>query len=626
MDFTSIKKQLNYEVKNGNYSSSVGLVRLLLTNSSEHELPGLYYYLYKLISPEITNHDLKNIKIAFITSFVTRPIESYLTIEGFLSGYNIQTYLAHFYNYQKEIIDKESDLNHFSPDVVVIFLRSEDLLKNISITNYNEIDNDCTKVYNHIKGIISSIAENNSNKCFFILHSINYPIHSVREISKGQFGGKIKQAIDNLNSNLQKINNPERPLYYFDQNYFSYLYGYKNIYNETSNLVSQNPFNQTTYMYLAKEYIRYVFMHSGESLKCIAIDADDTLWGGTISEDGINNIQIGNYYPGNVYVEFQKYLLEFYNRGIILILLSKNDIDDIMNVLENNQNMILKKEHFTLIKANWNKKGINLKVAVEELNIGIDSVLFIDNDIHERNEMRSICPNVKILELPSSFEKYKQALMDSIISEKNEIAPEDLKRNELYYRKKQRKIHEEKFTSLKEYYSSLNMKCNVSKVEPLNLGRVHDLLQRTNQFNLTTKRYSLSDLKKLSNDPNINLYYYTYADIYGDDGVIGLIFIKKDIKNKIWEIDTFLMSCRVIGKTIEDAIINHFLLKAQKYNINFLVGTYIPTPKNKQISNLYEKYGFTKVKINNNTQLYKWEIPVSNRPNIECEWITITEI
>lgn len=621
MDSTLIKKQLNFEIKSGNYSSSTGLISYLLTNTSERELSGLYYYLFKLVSSEIYRYNLEKVKIAFITSFVSRTIESYITIEGFISGYNIETFFAHFYNYKKEIIDKDSSFYKFDPDYIVIFLRSEDLLKDISITNYNE------EIYNHIKTLILHLENNTKKKSVVILHSINYPINSVREISLGQFGNKIKKFTDEINNKLLDLKGENIQIYYFDQNYFLFLYGYKKIFNETTHLVSQNPFNQNTYLSLAKEYIRYLFMHSGKFLKCIAVDGDDTLWGGTISEDGVNNIQIGNYYPGNVYVEFQKYIFELYNKGIILILLSKNDIEDIINVLENNENMVLKKHHFSIIKANWNRKSINLKAAIEELNLGMDSVLFIDNSPHERNEMRRCFPEVKTLELPSSFEKYKETLMDYIILEKNEISIEDLKRNELYHRKKQRKIHEEKFTSIQDYYISLNIKCCIGKVQASNLGRVYDLLHRTNQFNLTTKRYSIPELEKHINNPNIDLYYYTYADIYGDDGIIGLIFINKNSANKVWEIDTFLMSCRVIGKTIEDAIINHFILKARKCNANFLVGLYSPTNKNEQVSDLYKKYGFEEIQeYKNITQLNKWSIDVSNNPIIECEWITINEI
>jgi len=627
MDATLLKKQLNYEISSGNYSSSIGLINNLLTNSSKHELPGLYYYLFKLLSPNIHKFNLETIKLAFVTSFVSKSIESYITVDGFVSGYNIETLFAHFYNYEKEIIDKNSDFYKFNPDIIVLLIRTEELLKDISVTNYNEIENNTNEIYDHVEALIHHLENNTQKKCILIVHSFNYPIYSVREISLGQLGNKIKREIDELNNKLLNLNSNKIIIYHFDHNYFLFLYGYKNIFNEISNLVSQNPYNQNAYMYLSKEYIRYLFMHSGKSIKCIAIDADDTLWGGTISEDGINNIQLGNYYPGNVFVEFQKCILELYNKGIILILLSKNDIEDVENVFDNNQNMILKKHHFAVIKANWSHKAINLQEAVEELNIGIDSVLFIDNNPHERDEMRRIHPEVKIIELPVSFEKYKEALMEYIISEKNEIVNEDLKRNDLYYRKKQRKIHKEKFASIQDYYRSLNIKCCIGKIDPSCLGRAHDLLQRTNQFNLTTKRYTVHDLERLVSNPDADLYYYTYADIYGDDGIIGLIFINKNSISSIWEIDTFLMSCRVIGKTIEDAIINHFILKAREYNIKYLVGVYIPTNKNGQVSELYKKYGFEEIHENNSSSIvYKWSIDVFKSSQIECNWITINEI
>ena len=626
MDFVSIKQQLNYELHNGNYSSSVGLISLLLINTPKHELPGLYYYLSKLILLVIDNYNLEKKNIAFITSFVSRSIENYLIVEGFLLGYDINFFSSHFYNYQTDIINPKSELYRFNPDIVVLFLRSEELLKDISILNYNDIECSVEKTFNYIQGIIDHLSEKIKKDSFIILHSLNYPRYSVREISLGELGCKIRKTIDGLNTRLQTVDTKNIPIYYFDQNFFLFLYGYTNTENEISNLVSQNPFEQLTYMHLTKEYMRYLCMHTNKMIKCLAVDADDTLWGGSISEDGIDNIKLGNYYPGNVYIEFQKYILELYNKGVILILLSKNDANDIDNVLDRNQNMILKKEHFASIKANWNKKSINLKSAAEELNIGLDSILFIDNSIHERNEMRNLLPSVKVLELPSSFEKYKDTLCDYIISEKNKIEIEDLKRNELYQRRKLRKNHEEKFHSLTEYYSSLNMKCCIGKVQTSNLGRAHDLLQRTNQFNLTTKRYSNLELQNLLKDPSIDLYYYTYEDIYGDDGIIGLIFINKDKQNKTWEIDTFLMSCRVLGKTIEDGIISHFIHKANEHKINYLTGKYIPTSKNSQIKDLYKKYGFEVIFDDKNSGVTKWRINVSTKNNIKCEWITIKEI
>ncbi|MDD5128649.1 MAG: SAM-dependent methyltransferase [Candidatus Omnitrophica bacterium] len=325
-------------------------------------------------------------------------------------------------------------------------------------------------------------------------------------------------------------------------------------------------------------------------LKCLILDCDGVLWGGVVGEDGISNIRLSQDY-----IDFQRAVKVLKEKGIILAINSKNNLNDIEEVLRGNPDMVLKRDDFTVIKANWHDKATNLKEIANELNIGSDTIVFIDDSPYERELIRSLCPEVQVPNLPDGPKQYTVFIRRLELAIKNSITEEDRRRADLYSFQKQREELKQKTTSLEEYYRSLNMEARIRQGEENQpyIDRISQLTQRTNQFNLTTTRYSEEQVSVFLKDPKYKVFTLELADRFGNDGIIGLMILYKVAD--AWVIDTFCLSCRALGRTIEQAFMSYVIRSLKNGETKILRGYYIRTNKNQLVMNVYKKFGFVKV-------------------------------
>ena len=337
--------------------------------------------------------------------------------------------------------------------------------------------------------------------------------------------------------------------------------------------------------------LSYVKAFLGKSKKCIVLDLDNTLWGGVVGEDGLDGIKLGSTPPGNAFVEFQKRLLALHQRGIILAINSKNNFDDAMHVIKNHPSMILREDHFASIKINWIDKVSNLKEIATELNIGLDSMVFFDDDPINREFVKMNIPQVHTVDIDDDPAMYAQILMQLNEFDLLQITEDDSKRGSMYLEEKNRKNLMES-TTLDDFLKQLEIKTKIKKVDQFSLPRISQLSLKTNQFNLTTKRYQEEDILKFSQDEKILVYGAEVKDKFGDNGITGVYIIKKH-NNEEWFIDTFLLSCRVIGRRIEDALMANILKQAKQEGVKRVKAQFIPTQKNHPASNFLPSYGFT---------------------------------
>ena len=324
--------------------------------------------------------------------------------------------------------------------------------------------------------------------------------------------------------------------------------------------------------------------------KCLVLDLDNTLWGGVLGEDGIDGIKIGGDYPGKAFVYFQQALLELSKNGVILTICSKNNEKDVFELWEKNPFLVLRKEHFAAWRINWQDKATNIKELAEELNIGLDSFVFVDDNPTERELIRQMLPMVSVPEFPCQpyeLPVFFESLVENYFKV-YAITDEDRSKTEQYKANAQRVNLQKSFADFDDFLVSLDIHLTIEEANEHNIPRIAQMTQKTNQFNLTTKRYTDADIKAMVQQ-GCKVYCLGVADKFGDSGITGCMIVAGN------EIDTFLLSCRILGKGIEFAFMKQVLQSLKEEGLIELKAKYIPTAKNAQVADFYDRCGFVRV-------------------------------
>ena len=349
---------------------------------------------------------------------------------------------------------------------------------------------------------------------------------------------------------------------------------------------------------------------SGQRKKCLILDLDNTLWGGVLGEDGIEGIKIGGDYPGNAFLYFQEGIIELGRRGIILAVCSKNNEADVIEVWRKNPFIKLTDRHIAAYRINWDNKADNIRAIAKELNIGLDSMVFVDDNPTERELIRQQLPMVAVPEFPKrpyGLMNLFQELVDNYFRA-YELTSEDLAKTEQYKANAQRSAAQHQFADLNDFIRSLEIEIDIISADKFNISRIAQMTQKTNQFNLTTHRYTEADIATFVERGDM-IYCISVRDKFGDNGITGAIIINREGNKAI--IDTLLLSCRILGKGIETAFVKTILNVIHSKGIASIEAKYIPTAKNGQVSDFYDKIGFALIDESEGTKSY---FLLMNRP------------
>ena len=365
---------------------------------------------------------------------------------------------------------------------------------------------------------------------------------------------------------------------------------------------------------------------NGNAKKALIFDCDNTLWKGILGEDGFNNIEMSTVTnKGRIFAEIQSIALELNNQGILIGICSKNNPKDVDEVIEFHPDMLLRKEYIAVNKSNWSDKVTNLQNIAQELNIGLDSLVFIDDSSFEVNMIREKLPAVTALQVPGKLHEYPKMLrekkslfynLSSTIEDKTKI--------KMYKQQTKREASKKDFNDIEDYLSALELKLTIYEDDETIIPRMSQMSKKTNQFNLTTKRYTEADIKNFIDAPDYDVYAFSAIDKFGDNGITGLSIIAVKNKNKIAEaeIDTFLMSCRVIGRNIEYRFIYEILNSIHARGINKVRATYVPSEKNSQVESFYKNVGFYEKKGNKEHNEYVLDLLNYNPKKIDYIKVT----
>jgi len=324
--------------------------------------------------------------------------------------------------------------------------------------------------------------------------------------------------------------------------------------------------------------------------KCLVLDLDNTLWGGAIGDDGLAGIQLSDDYPGNVFKAFQRSVLALADRGILLAVASKNDLDTVERAFREHPEMLIRWEHLAAVRVNWEPKSRNLRAIAEDLNMGADALVLFDDNPVERAEVRANAPEVGVIEVPAQPAGYVRALRDSAYFDQTTLSDEDRGRAGMYGRERQRRALERRFSSPEEFLAGLEMVAQVGELDGATQARIAQLVGKTNQFNLTTRRHSAAALAELAAAPDAVVAWLRLRDRFGDQGLVAVGILRCDGDRGL--VDSFLMSCRVMNRRVEHALMAYLLEHARRLGCDEVVGEFLRTRKNGIVERFYADLGF----------------------------------
>ncbi|HWB82779.1 MAG TPA: HAD-IIIC family phosphatase [Bryobacteraceae bacterium] len=527
-----------------------------------------------------------------LRSFTVEPVMPLLRACAFTSGIDLSVKPGEFNSYVQELLDPGSFLYTTSPDTVVLAVQTRDLAPELW-RDYSGLDADARQA--SVKRITQEYESwvqtfRSRSQANLIVHTLAAPPVASQGVYDSQQEEGQATAIQEINRHLRLVARAHRGVYVLDYDALVARHGREEWGDERKWLAVRLPIAARNLPHLAREWMRFLTPLSGRIAKAVAVDLDNTLWGGVIGEDGMAGIQLGTEYPGAAYQELQRTLLDLWRRGILLAICSKNNPADALEALGGHPGMLLKPEHFAAQRINWNEKGQNLREIASELNIGLDAIAFLDDNPVERQQVREQAPEAMVIELPSDPMLFARAVRDFAGFERLSLSKEDRERGRYYAAERQRTQLEATATSREDFYRSLQQEVEIAPVNSLTLARVAQLTQKTNQFNLSTKRYTEQQIAEMSRTGGWLVYSLKVRDRYSDNGLVG-VAITWD-HDGTCEIDTFLMSCRVIGRTVETALLAQLACEARARGAKRLEGWYLPTKKNAPARDFYAAHGF----------------------------------
>lgn len=450
----------------------------------------------------------------------------------------------------------------------------------------NQIHMESDKVKAYLSPLISKLKYINAPVLFF-----NFE----RDYFEREYTGNISinNVIGDLNTflsfEIEDINN----IHFIDINKIISQVGAYNFYDKRGYYLNFSLYSKDGCNALAFETVKKLNIHYGKSKKCLVLDCDNVLWGGVIADDGIEGIKLGQVYPGKAYQDFQIEIIKLCRQGVIICLCSKNNESDVMNVLKNHPDMLLKPEHIVAYRINWNNKADNLRELAEQLNIGPDSLVFIDDSEYEIGLIKKELPQLKTIHLNAERpHQYADILKRCGLFEKLYITEEDKRRTSIYIERSNRNAHKQNFTDIVSYHKSLDTILTVKYIDNFSVPRIAQLSQRTNQFNLTAKKYTEQELSGFLNSKSFDVISQSAEDIFGDMGIVGCAVLHYTGKTAV--IEAFMLSCRVFCRSFEAVLLDQVCKLALLKGCLNIVGNYTPTKKNKQYSNFYIKHKFIK--------------------------------
>jgi len=561
-------------------------------------------------------------KVGVLRNFTVEPLIPVLKGEFYLSGFLSEFYVCNFDTIASEAMNPSSGLYSFDPQMIIIAQWFELLSPAISDSfikmTIEEREEERSRLIQFLRSMLQSIRRN--TKSPIIINNFPTPEKTTLGILDFHSVHSQKKWHLQFNQDLLKICSEIDNVFCIDLSTIISNTGYLTGINQRQWEIAKAPLGSKLLIPLAKEYGKFLRALNGASRKCLILDCDGTLWGGILGEDSNAGIKIGSSYPGTSYINFQKQILNLFNRGVILAICSKNNEEDVLDVLENHPSMILRKHHFANFKINWDDKATNILKIAKELNIGLDSLVFADDNEFECDWVKSQLPEVIVIHLKGDPALFQNVLSAPGYFDSLTFSEEDKGKTEMYQSENRRKELLVTTDSYENYLIELGIKAQIEVAHPDDLARVAQLTQKTNQFNLTTLRYTEDNILELAQSKNSDIYTMKVSDKISDIGLIGVAIVRYERSKMI--IDSFLMSCRALGRGLENSLLTFSINSGIERGVTKVIGKYVPSKKNIQTEDFYSKNGFTLLDINNDHT--SWEFNITDSTILTYpDWVNV---
>jgi len=504
-------------------------------------------------------------KLAILSNINIDPVKSFLNKDN-----RFEIYEAGYNQWHADLINPGSALYSFEPDFVFVYL-------------------DATELNNQVSDLFSAVEI--YSKPFptvqFIISNLSFPPYQIQTYIQNSYQIQVK-----LNIGLMEFQKKSTGFFIFDFNRLISLHGYNQLFNDKFWYLGRIKLSNAGFRIMAAELINVINCLEGKTKKVLVVDLDNTLWGGIVGEDGWNHLIVSEEGTGRIYSDFQKNLVKLSETGVILAIASKNNENDVIEAFEKNNNFKIALKQFVAKKINWQNKADNIAEIAKELNVGINSTVFIDDNKLERELVKEALPEVVVPEFPHDITTLNYWFINEVVYPwfgKKTLTSEDSSKTEQYSRNNERE-KESKLFSYKEFLDNLKIKLNIEKANESSIPRISQLTQKTNQFNLSVKRYSELEITEMSKAPNYLVLSLIYEDKFGNEGITGVSIIKID--EKAATLDSFLLSCRILGRKVEFGFMDYIISELKDLNIKTLSALYTKTEKNGQVQKFLSNFGF----------------------------------
>jgi FkbH-like protein len=532
---------------------------------------------------------LDKLRLAMVGGYSLYPLRELVEHVSDVEALPCELWVGDFDNYIAEIMDEDGDLYRFGPQVVLLMPSEHRCRYTGQLSDPREAQQaEAGRVTNSLLELARRLHE--KSRCEVIMTNFMLPArHDLGAYRSRTLGSdwSFRKWV-----NLELGLNAPPYVHICDMEFLSHRLGGIQARDERAWFESKQPCAPALLPALAREIVNLTQNLRRAPKKVLVLDLDNTLWGGVIADDGLEGIEIGDTSPrGEAFKAFQRYIVTLKQRGILLAVCSKNNHATAVEAVDQHPEMVLRLKDFVSFKANWEPKSENLRQIAAELNLGLDSLVFVDDNAAEIEIVRQFTPEVATILLGTDPSEYAAQLQDCRFFEPRSITAEDAERTMQYHSEAQRKTLLASITDIDSYLASLEMEAAIREFLPVDLPRIAQLINKSNQFNLTTRRRTEGDLVALTNEPDNVCFSLRLRDRFGDHGLVSVVIAQK--AGSVMKIDTWLMSCRVLKRQVEDEILTELVRLARMKGCERLEGTYLPTAKNEMVRDFYSRMGFT---------------------------------
>ena len=528
-------------------------------------------------------------RLGIISNATSHFMVPALTATAARYGIALECIEANYGQVMQEALAPDSMINRAHADAVLVAIDYRGLALGAPLGDSAAADTVVAAAIDELRAIRDALRKNSGASCIF--QTLARPVEATFGSLDLALPGTSRNVIDLFNRSLATTLAGKQDLL-LDVGGLAETVGLSAWHDANLWNIGKIPFANCFLPVYADLTCRLIAALRGKSRRCLVLDLDNTLWGGVIGDDGLEGIVLGQGDPqGEAHLEVQRTALALRERGIVLAVSSKNNDETARLPFQKHPEMLLRENHLAVFQANWNDKATNIRAIAEELSLGLESFVFLDDNPAERRLVRDMLPDVAVPELPEDPALYVRTLLAAGYFEAITYSPEDQKRADFYQDNARRVALQRVSGDLDAYLATLNMTITFQPFDEVGRARIAQLISKSNQFNLTTRRYSEAQVAEIEADPNCLTLQVRLVDTFGDNGMISVIICRQDAG--VWQIDTWLMSCRVLGRRVEQAVLQELLIHARSLGISRIIGTYRPTERNRLVEDHYSKLGFT---------------------------------